>query len=733
MKRTVSRGLIRIIGAVLSILLVLPLVPFANAQNDWNMSAFLKAYSDPHFNLANEPNRAMTVEEFIAIMHAYSYYGGGSEPVTVVDKNGKLPSAWCGKYVQAEANKKVFDPERISWNDPVTLAFAAQFMVRSKGKYSYDANNIYNFNGAQDLNADDILYICAAIDYGLISYKSGMDVSAKILRRDARKYEVPSKLPAPKPTSVGNKNTMRELNAYFIDCYNDFTKAESQLDKLKRNSNHITMVTFFSSYINGYRVSDGNRFLACDIEHGGNSEDPQLDAIEFCRQSGKLALLGVCNAYGGGFIPDGIKEVLESYGNMQTAVSEIVAAVEKYELDGVNLGIEITDLSYGYLKESYSMFVNLLSTELHKRDKVLLVSIGAYFTEKQESASFYDYSLIGRAADYVHIILYDDFSDTGYPWRGTHGPISNIVRIKRCIRYASAKMEKSKILLGIGAFAVDFNLTAKTASDISYAEAEALMRRHNAKAVYDNSNNAAGAYFEYTDSSSNLHRVYFETGATAAQRADVVKDNNLCGFSVFNLTDDNIPVYNAIASVSSFKNEVTSSIASGLVPTKLRSEYDKPILRREFCSVIVRFIESKSGMSAEDFLEAKGKSVNRAAFDDTRDEDVLIANALGIVGGYGNGKFGPNNTITRQEAATMLKRLASVMGFERPNSTPVTFSESPSLQAWAKEGIDFISACIDTKNNKRVMGGTDNNKFSPLGSYTREQTFMSIFRLYNAF
>ena len=53
MKRTVFRGLIRIIGAVLSILLVLPLVPFANAQNDWNMSAFLKAYSDPHFNLTS--------------------------------------------------------------------------------------------------------------------------------------------------------------------------------------------------------------------------------------------------------------------------------------------------------------------------------------------------------------------------------------------------------------------------------------------------------------------------------------------------------------------------------------------------------------------------------------------------------------------------------------------------------------------------------------------------------
>ncbi len=730
-----SRNSLRIISLIMMFFMLPSLLPSAYAQNAWNMSAFLKNYPDSHFNLNNEPNRVMTIEEFIALTHTYSYYGAGAENVTVVDKNGKSPSAWCGKYVQAEANKKVFDPERISWNDPVTLAFAAQFMVRSKGKYSYDANNLYTFSGTQNLSADDILYLCAAVDYGLIPYKPGMDVSVKILRRDARKYEIPTTLPPIKPTIAGNANSMRELNAYFIDCYWDTQQKKEQLNKLKQASEYITMVTFFSSYINGESVTDNNRFLGCYIENSNENskKDPQLDAIQFCKENGKLALLGVCNALGNGFPASTTKEMLESEGNMQTAIKEIMAAVKQYDLDGVNLGIEISDPAFSNMRNNYSTFVRRLSEALHKQNKVLMVSVGAYFTDKQEGSSIYDYSEIGKSADYVHIILYDDFNDTGYPYRGTHGPISNIVRIGRCLRYAAAKMDRSKILLGTGTFAIDFNLTARTAKDINYAEATALYQNSGAQVVYDNADNAAGAYFEYTDSSSNKHRVYWETGKTAAQRANIVKDYNLGGFSVFNLNDNNEPVYKALDAISSFKPEVTHAIASGLVPINLRSNYDKPILRREFCSVIVKFIESKSGMSSEKFIESKGKNIVSSAFTDTKDENVLIVNALGIVGGYGNGKFAPDKTISRQEAAVMLMRLAKVMGFEKPNSTPITFKESATLPSWAKQGVDFISACIDSKNAKRVMGGTGNNMFSPQGTYTREQTFMSIFRLYNAF
>ena len=150
----------RSISLILVLFLCMGMVPLLPAESaNYNMEYFLKKYNDPRFNLANDPDRAMTVEEFVAIIYAYSYYGDGVAPYSVPDKNGREPSSWCARYVCAEVSKKVIDPEKISWTEPVTVAFAAQYLARAKGKYSYDSNNLYSFTGTKNLSADDILYL----------------------------------------------------------------------------------------------------------------------------------------------------------------------------------------------------------------------------------------------------------------------------------------------------------------------------------------------------------------------------------------------------------------------------------------------------------------------------------------------------------------------------------------------------------------------------------------------
>lgn len=257
----------RIVTLVLTAAILLSCVPLAGAQNNWNMEYFLRKYSDPHFNLANDPNRAMTVEEFLAIVYAYSYYGDGVATVTARDKNGAAPSAWAARYVQAEVNKGIVDTARLSWSQPATLAFAAQYLVRAKGKYSYDAVNFYSFTGTQGLNADDILYLNAAVDFGLIPYTPGMNVSQPILRRDARRYEVPGGTVTAKPAAAGSANTMRELHGYFVDCYWDLDEANRQFAALKQAADDFTMVTFQCAYLNGQNVDSGNSYLGCSLDH----------------------------------------------------------------------------------------------------------------------------------------------------------------------------------------------------------------------------------------------------------------------------------------------------------------------------------------------------------------------------------------------------------------------------------------------------------------------------------
>ena len=76
---------------------------------------------------------------------------------------------------------------------------------------------------------------------------------------------------------------------------------------------------------------------------------------------------------------------------------------------------------------------------------------------------------------------------------------------------------------------------------------------------------------------------------------------------------------------------------------------------------------------------------------------VGAANANGIVNGVGNGKFNPNGTITRQEAATMVVRAAKVLGLNpaaaNTDSTLSRFSDNTKVASYAKEPLAY---CYDS-------------------------------------
>ncbi len=693
----------------------------ASAQQQWNMEYFLKKYSDPHFDLTVQPNRVMSVEEFLAVIYAYSYYGDGVSSVTAKDRDGKLPSAWAGRYVQAEVGKGVVTPAALRWSQPATVAFAAEYLCRAKGKYSYDAVNAYSFTGTDGLTADQKLYLDCAVDWGLIPYTPGMNVSQPILRKDARRYEVPTGQPTCRAAQTAAATTMREQHGYFVDCYWDLDKAAEQFSMLQALQNHVTMVTFQCGYWNG---SSASGTLSCDVNHAeavAHSDrytvDPQLDAISWCKENGKLTFLGISNALENGFTAAPVRAILA--GNTEAAADEIVDAVTKYGLDGVNMGIEL-GADCRDLRSAYAQFLTLLGTKLHAKGRLLLTTVGACFTDAQEQAGFYDYDTIGKASDYVHVILYDDYNDTGYPTRKTDGAVSNLTRFGRCLRYAAKKMPREKLLAGLGAYATDYNTTAITAEDISYVEAE--RRRSSAGATLNWNSEHNSAVFTYTADGAN-HRVWMESAASLAARAKLVNQYNLCGTSFYYIGTGAPQLFRSVSELSSYKPEIMTALREKLIPTALRKCYNSPITRREFCSMIAAFLEVRP---------AAVPAQTPAVFSDCKDPDVLTAASYGIVNGYTGGVFRPNNTITRQEAATMLMRLAKTVGTTKPNGESLQFKELSTMQSWAKDGVSFVSACTDPVSGKRVMNGTGKDAFSPLATYTREQSAMTMIRLFHA-
>ena len=150
----------------------------------------------------------------------------------------------------------------------------------------------------------------------------------------------------------------------------------------------------------------------------------------------------------------------------------------------------------------------------------------------------------------------------------------------------------------------------------------------------------------------------------------------------------------------------------------------------------------QDAISREDFacnaaaLVAKGFGINLEGYvfvmnyrGQAEDENftysaVDAAVELGILQGTGAGELDLYRAITRQEAAAMLARTYRAYQSEEPDVLePVSFTDRADIADWALEDVALMSQL-------GIMNGVGDGRFDPLGTYTEEQCFISLLRLY---
>ena len=158
---------------------------------------------------------------------------------------------------------------------------------------------------------------------------------------------------------------------------------------------------------------------------------------------------------------------------------------------------------------------------------------------------------------------------------------------------------------------------------------------------------------------------------------------------------------------------ISSAISSGLVPRALRARYTQAITRAEFCALATQFYETVTDSAIS----------GRKSFDDTGDVNVEKMAAIGVVQGIGYGLFDPDGRLTREQAAVVLSRLAAALGNPLTVRPPM-FADNSSISPWAYDSVGQMQT-------SGIMEGVGFNLFSPKSNYTREQSIVTILRLYN--
>jgi hypothetical protein len=174
-----------------------------------------------------------------------------------------------------------------------------------------------------------------------------------------------------------------------------------------------------------------------------------------------------------------------------------------------------------------------------------------------------------------------------------------------------------------------------------------------------------------------------------------------------------IPVPNLSTASGWAHDIITEAYTKNLIPEELQDGYTDNITRAEFCALAVALYENVTGEEI----------AGREKFTDTDDINVEKAAYIKVVNGMGDGAFAPDAGLTREQAATMLARLADAVG--KPLAKQAAdFADNGDISLWAADAVGQMQAT-------RIMQGVGGNRFAPKDSYTREQSIITILRLYN--
>ena len=158
------------------------------------------------------------------------------------------------------------------------------------------------------------------------------------------------------------------------------------------------------------------------------------------------------------------------------------------------------------------------------------------------------------------------------------------------------------------------------------------------------------------------------------------------------------------------KSAIESAVAKGLFagtsPTTFHP--DQAMNRSMLVTVLYR-------MEKEPAAEGRGKSFVDVSAGAYYAKAVAWASDKGIVAGYSETQFGPEDTITREQLAVILNRYATYKGYNTSKTADLAaFQDADQISEWARVPVQWA-------NVMKLLNGRTSTTLAPKGSATRAE------------
>ena len=211
-------------------------------------------------------------------------------------------------------------------------------------------------------------------------------------------------------------------------------------------------------------------------------------------------------------------------------------------------------------------------------------------------------------------------------------------------------------------------------------------------------------YYDDNSYSNTYNYVPFYPGFNNIEKNEIrIKDKKLSKF----LDIDNHWAKDAIN--WAFLN----NIAKGITEDEFKP--DKTISRAEFITLLYRISKDSVSDKTPRFNDLDSNAYYIDAINWAFDKKIAL--------GYEDGSFGPNDDITREEMATIIKRFIEYKNYNFKKETINTYKDSDDISDWSKDAVTILS-------KYKILNG-DGEKFNPKSKATRAEVVQMLYNMDN--
>jgi len=223
-------------------------------------------------------------------------------------------------------------------------------------------------------------------------------------------------------------------------------------------------------------------------------------------------------------------------------IAKLSDAVKRYGMDGMNIDFENVDPQD---RETLTLFIKELSASLSKLKAVLSVNVspdlGTDWTEA------FDYSALGRSADYLVLMGYDEH------WSGAPeaGSVSSLPWLESGLRKLLSRIPASKTILALPFYTRDWitNVKGVHSSDWSLIDQNGLLQANRLKPVW---NETLGQYTAEYRQNGAQHSLWIEDGRSLTRKIKLGEAHSIAGYGYWYMGGESADMWTSVRNAMRF-------------------------------------------------------------------------------------------------------------------------------------------------------------------------------------